>query len=141
MPSADKLLITESSGDTLILVPAADMREFEYLRMLEEAERLLASFRAGTQKNVVVDLERTSYFGSTALEIFVRFWKAVCEFGGRMAMCNAGVNEQQILHLTKLDTLWDVCETREEALRQVDRPADVDDDPDGDLDDGPDDDD
>ena len=42
---------------------------------------------------------------------------------GRMAFCNASEHEKEILKITKLDSLWDICATREESLRVVQSPT------------------
>ena len=39
--------------------------------------------------------------------------------GGQMAFCNVSAHELEILELTKLDTLWGLYGSRDEALRQV----------------------
>jgi anti-anti-sigma factor len=66
-----------------------------------------------------MDFSRTDYYGSTALAFFVNVWKAVRRHQGHMSFCSVSDHERQILSLTRLDTLWSICGTREEALEAV----------------------
>ena len=106
-------------GDTLVLVPQANLSEFEFDLIEVAGGEVLKRLDNVQAKNVVIDFHRTDYYGSTAIGFFVKIWKRVRKAGGHMAFCNVSAHEQQILELTKLDTLWDVCGTREEALALV----------------------
>jgi stage II sporulation protein AA (anti-sigma F factor antagonist) len=70
-------------------------------------------------KNVVVDLCRTDYCGSTALGLIVRLWRRVRQNGGRMALCNLSEHEREIFAIAKLDSLWPICLSREDALQAI----------------------
>jgi hypothetical protein len=39
-----------------------------------------------------------------------------------MAFCNLSPQEKEILRLTKLDSLWPICGSREEAMQTVGTP-------------------
>ncbi len=109
----------EQAGDTLIVVPAADLRELDYGRIEAGGRAVLELLRRPGVKNVVVDFCETDYYGTTALGCFLRFWKAVRERGGRMAFCNLSPHEAEILRVTNLDHLWPIGPSRAEALEAV----------------------
>jgi stage II sporulation protein AA (anti-sigma F factor antagonist) len=115
------LFEVEREGEVLILTPQADLREFEY-RDIEARGRGILDL-AGTEgiTGVVLDFSRTDFYGSTALAFFVRLWRRVSGRGGRMAFCNVSEDEREILAVTRLDSLWPVCQSREEALKAVRR--------------------
>jgi anti-anti-sigma factor len=119
----------EQAGDTILVVPAADLRELDYLHIEAGARAVLDLLRRPGVKNVIVDFCETDYYGTTALGFFLRFWKAVRERGGRMAFCNLSAHEEEVLHVTNLDHLWPVCPSRAEALEAVQcngrRPAET----------------
>ena len=106
-------------GETVILVPHANLSEFEFELIEEAGNEVLQRLDNVQAKNVVIDFHLTDYYGSTAIGFFIKLWKRVRKVGGHMAFCNVSVHERQILELTKLDTLWDVCGTRDEALATV----------------------
>jgi anti-anti-sigma factor len=109
----------ERDGDILVLVPKVDLRESNYLEIEAGAQGILDLVSAPEVKGLVIDFHRTDYFGSTALGFILRLWKRVSSHGGRLAFCNVSEREKEILLVTRLDTLWPVCATRDDALRAV----------------------
>jgi len=114
-----RLFDVERDGDVVVLIPRADLRETDYGDIESGARALLDLVAAPDVKGVVLDFHRTDYYGSTALGFFLRIWKRIGSRGGRMAFCNLSDNEVEILSVTRLDTLWSVCTSREEALKVV----------------------
>jgi anti-anti-sigma factor len=113
------IFAVEREGDTLVLTPQADLRELAFPQLEAGARDVFDLLASGAARNVVLDFRRTDYYGSTALEFFVRLWKRVRERGGRMAFCNVSAHEQEVLRLTNLDRLWPLCPSREAALEAV----------------------
>src|SRR5436309_1889224 len=113
----ENLFDNQRDGDTLILVPTANLSELEYAQHVTDG--IIALLQDAAIKNVVIDFQGTDYFGSTALGFFVRIWKNIKERNGRMAICNLSQHEEEILHITKLEGYWTVHATREDALIAV----------------------
>ena len=109
----------EQKDDTIIVVPAVDLRELDYQRIEEGASRILDLLDGTGIKNVVMDFHKTDYYGSTALGFFVRIWKRVRRRKGHMAFCNVSDHEKEILQITNLDHSWPICSSRDEALEAV----------------------
>ena len=109
----------DKQGQIAIVSPQRDLREFEFGEMEEEGVVLLGMLEHREVCSVVVDFQETDYYGSTALSFFVKVWTKVRANGGRMAFCNVSPHEREILEMTKLDTLWSLSATREEAIREV----------------------
>jgi anti-anti-sigma factor len=109
----------ENLDATLILTPKSDMGELDHERISDGMKEVLQALDAATVKNLVLDFHRTTYYGSTALGFFVRLWKTICTRNGRMAFCNLSDHEREILEITRLDDLWHISTTREEALKFV----------------------
>jgi len=80
------------------------------------AGKVFESLKNDHAKHVIIDLFGTDYYGSTALGFFVKLWKRVRDHGGRMAFCNMSAHELEVLKVTKLDTLWPLCENFEAAI-------------------------
>jgi anti-anti-sigma factor len=113
------LFDVEIEGRTVIVTPVADLRETDFQAIESGAEEVLALLSGVPARNVVVDLRGTDYYGSTALGFFVRLWKRVRSRNGRMAFCNVSEHEREILRVMRLDGLWPVCSSRDEALAAV----------------------
>ena len=119
LASADGIFEIEQENDTIIVIPAVDLRELEYHRIEQGARIVFAFLNEPGIKNVVLDFHKTDYYGSTALGLFVRAWKKVKERNGRMAFCNVSPYEKEILQITHLDRLWPICSSRIEALKAI----------------------
>jgi len=65
---------------------------------------------------IVMDLSGTQYIGSSFIELMVRAWKRLRQRGGNMLLCGTQPFCAEILQTMKLDTLWEIFPTREEAL-------------------------
>ncbi len=119
MSTATRIIEVERQGDTLVLTPQQDLRELEYQEITAEGEELLRLADDPAIRNVVVDLGRTDYFGSTALGLLAQLRQRLRARGGHMALCNVSTHESEILAVTRLAGFWSVHPTREEALAAV----------------------
>jgi anti-sigma B factor antagonist len=119
MAEVRPLFEIEQDGKTLIATPLTDMRELEFEQIQAGAAEVLDRLNRGTVRNVILDFHKTDYYGSTALGFFVSLWTRVRTADGCMAFCNVSDNEKQILKVTKLDSLWPLCSSRQEALNAV----------------------
>jgi anti-sigma B factor antagonist len=70
----------------------------------------------GGARKFVVDFSRTGYIDSSGLGVLVSLSKKIREHGGDLRL--AGLNEdlQTLFELTKLDTLFAITRTTQEAL-------------------------
>ena len=68
------------------------------------------------ERRLVIDFSRTGYIDSSGLGALVSISKKVREAGGDLRL--AGLNEdlRSLFELTKLDTLFSIADTREQAL-------------------------
>ena len=81
----------------------------------ELKQKVLDALDGGARK-FVVDFAKTGYIDSSGLGVLVSLSKKIREQGGEL--CLAGLNEdlQTLFELTKLDTLFAITRTAEEAL-------------------------
>lgn len=77
-------------------------------KMLEELE--------GGARKLLVDFSQTGYIDSSGLGVLVSLSKKIREQGGALRL--AGLNEdlRTLFELTKLDTLFQIADTRAQAL-------------------------
>jgi anti-anti-sigma factor len=112
------ILDVERQGDTLVLVPAQDLRELECDRVEGAAGDVLGLLQDPSIRNIVIDFHRTDYFGSTALSFFLMVWKTIRQRQGTLALCNVSAHENEILDVAGLH-FWPICASRAEALAAV----------------------
>lgn len=81
----------------------------------ELKQKVLEALEGGAKK-FIVDFNKTGYIDSSGLGVLVSLSKKIREQGGELRL--AGLNEdlQTLFELTKLDTLFAITKTAEEAL-------------------------
>ena len=107
----------EREGETIIFTPLVNLGELENVE--SNAGGVIEVLSDLSIKNLVMDFHKTDYIGSSALALFVSLWKMITSRNGSMAFCNLSEYELEILYITKLDTLWPICESRAEAMKAV----------------------
>lgn len=109
----------ELRGETAIVTPGGDLRELDF-QEIEAGEKEVLVFLERTHvRDVIVDLNRMDYGGSTALEFFMRLSTSVRSRNGCMIFCNVSERQKEILRLADLDGMWPIHRSKEEALRSI----------------------
>lgn len=116
MPGKPSLFTVEQQDETMILSPTKNLSELELSFLDHEIRGVMRELDQSDCRNVVLDFNNTDYYGSTALGFFLVLWKRVRANDGQMAFCHVSTHEREVLRLTKLDHLWPICATRQEAL-------------------------
>jgi anti-anti-sigma factor len=114
---APVLFDVEREGETVIITLVENLSEILYTDT--HTSSALDVVNDPTIRNIVMDFHKTDYFGSTSLGLFLKLWKVVTHRKGRMAFCNLSDHEREILKITRLDTYWILCGSREEAMSFV----------------------
>ncbi len=81
----------------------------------ELKQKVLEQLDAGVRK-VLVDFSRTGYIDSSGLGVLVSLAKKIRDTGGDLRLANLNEDLQTLFELTKLDTLFQISESRERAL-------------------------
>lgn len=119
MSSGNRLFQMQTDGDVVVLVPTSNLSELESSHFEDEFRAIISQLEEAGHHKIVLDFAGTDYYGSTALGLFVRLWKRICRQNGQLAFCNVSPHEKEVLHLTRLDTLWPICDSRVEALARL----------------------
>jgi anti-sigma B factor antagonist len=82
----------------------------------QELKQLVIDALDGGARKFVVDFSKTGYIDSSGLGVLVSLSKKIREQGGDLRL--AGLNEdlQTLFELTKLDTLFAITRTAQDAL-------------------------
>ena len=102
------LLELETSGETLVVRPVANLGEFEFEHIETEVTRLLKLLDDAEIRNVVVDFHRCAYFGSSAVSALIRIAQTVRERGGEMVLSNLSKCEREVLDVLHLGEQWTI---------------------------------
>lgn len=77
-------------------------------KVLEELE--------GGERRFLIDFQNTGYIDSSGLGVLVSLSKRIREKGGELRLANLNEDLRTLFELTKLDTLFQISDGREEAL-------------------------
>ena len=72
--------------------------------------------RADPPTGLIFDLSQVDYVGSVFLSFLLRCHKRVKEHGSEVVVAGASARARELLHMTALDTLWALYNTRSEAI-------------------------
>ena len=81
----------------------------------ELKQKVLDALESG-QRKCLIDFARTGYIDSSGLGVLVSLSKKIREQGGELRLANLNDDLQTLFELTKLDTLFQISDTRERAL-------------------------
>jgi anti-sigma B factor antagonist len=106
--------IEQLNGVTIVDVDG----ELTVTNRSELKERVLGRLDGGDRR-FIIDFSKTGYIDSSGLGVLVSLSKRIREQSGRLRL--AGLNEdlRTLFELTKLDTLFQITETRAAALREL----------------------
>ena len=107
------LLKTRRLDDVVILDLSGRITMGEGTVMLRDTlQKLLAE---GDRK-FLVNLEAVDYIDSSGLGVLVSLSKKIREQGGELRLANLNDDLKTLFELTKLDTLFQIADSRERAL-------------------------
>lgn len=81
----------------------------------ELKQRVLDEAEAGARK-VLIDFAKAGYIDSSGLGVLVSLAKRLRELGGDLRLANLNDDLQTLFELTKLDSLFQIADSRERAL-------------------------
>jgi len=111
-----QIFARESHGKTLVLNPLMHLGSLHEPEIVHETEDVLTVLSQTSSTNLLIDLAQGTYLGTAMLGAIVKLWKHVALRGGKLALCNVSENVTQVLRLTKLQTVWPIYASRQEAL-------------------------
>jgi anti-sigma B factor antagonist len=81
----------------------------------ELKQKVLDELESGERK-FLIDFDRTGYIDSSGLGVLVSLSKKIREQGGELRLANLNEDLRTLFELTKLDTLFQIANSRDEAL-------------------------
>jgi len=90
--------------------------------LLDDNEQLKEAFTAlldEGNKNIILDLSKTTYISSIVLASFVFMLKRAKEAGGNLILCSINDKVKEVLAMTNLDKVFDITTDRQEAINQL----------------------
>lgn len=107
----------EHLGKLLVVIPLPELNKTHWGRVDEAGRQLIDEFIKHGIRSVVVDFSELTFCGSAIVALLVRLWQVVKKHAGTLTCCGVAPEVLEVLTITHLDTLWEICDTREEAIR------------------------
>ena len=85
----------------------------------DEFKNILRKQLDSNKKNIIVDLGEITFVNSTGLSVLFRGYKAVEEAGGKFRVVNISNKLNNLLSITKLNTLFVIEENVETAIKSL----------------------
>jgi anti-anti-sigma factor len=109
----------ERHGDLAVIIPASEVENMPENLIQQAAEIVLAPLRRDPPAGLVIDLSEVRYFGSVFLSFLLKCHTLIKRHGSEVVLAGASEPIRELLHLTALDTLWAIYDTRAEALQSL----------------------
>lgn len=110
---------TVTESDWTVLVLGHDLCRIDEVH-LEEGRSALTSAAdqalATEEKKLLLDLSAVEFFGSSFIEVLFRTFRTMRDGDGRFAVCGCNVHCQEVLEITRLDSVWNVFPNRQAAI-------------------------
>ena len=104
--------VTDKSGVTIIDVEG----QLIVGNRQELKQKVLERLDSGERK-FLIDFSNTGYIDSSGLGVLVSLSKKIREQGGELRLANLNEDLKTLFELTKLDTLFHISNSRDEALQ------------------------
>ncbi len=116
---SQEAITIEHRGEITFLTPAPSLEKLDYTMADPVAAMMTQAILGRDVPLVVIDLSTVSYFGSVFLAVLTKLWKQICSQGGTMVLVGVSPNARELLHLTSLDIIWPMYESRIEAIEAL----------------------
>lgn len=109
----------ERHGEIAVITPASEVESMPEAIIQQAAEFVLAPLRNDPPAGLVIDLSQVKFFGSVFISFLLKCHMLLKKHGSEVVLAGASVRIRELLHLTALDTLWALYDTRSEALQAL----------------------
>ena len=82
-----------------------------------EIRQAVAGFIDRGDQKLIVDLSKVNYINSTAIGVLVSAHTSYARKGWQIKLCGLNANINNVFVITKLTLVFDVYDTREEAIK------------------------
>ena len=117
--TSQKSFRVERHGDIAVVIPSPEVESMHENLIQQAAQMVLAPLKEDPPAGLVIDLSQVSYFGSVFISFLLRCHMLVKKHGSEVVLAGASDRVRELLHLTALDTLWALYDTRAEALDAI----------------------
>ncbi len=68
-------------------------------------------------RKLIIDLDGVTYINSTGIGALINIYTTYTKANGKIKLCNVGKSVQNVFVITKLTSVFDVTDTRDDAVK------------------------
>lgn len=110
---------TEWHENVLVMQLLGDVFSLDSQSHTEVMEQIVPLIESRSAPRLVVDGSRLGRVDSTLVALLVLLWKETTARNGKMVLSALDPEFRSVLHCSKLDTVWDIYASRDEALKAI----------------------
>lgn len=118
-PNSEDAFTIEPHGEVTVISASSALEWLDIGLADHAAELMVGPLRGHENPLVVVDLSQLPFFGSLFLSVLLRCHKLVTSKGGMMVLAGVSEKSRELFHITKLDLIWPIYGTRQEAIESL----------------------
>ena len=107
-----------AAGDVTV-VELTDRRILDEISIGEIGEQLNAMAAQSPHPKMVLDFTNVAHMSSSALGMLITLHKRVRERSGELRLCNIQPAIFEVFVITRLNEIFTICQTRNEALESL----------------------
>lgn len=123
MADPQQVFAYEIRDNVLIVVPMGAALNFRYQEVHLQTNHLYHLLDDPNVDSVVVDFSQVDYLDTIILSCLLRLLTKVRYGNGRGALCCVSPRMEEVLANVKLNSMWPVYPTREQAVQAVQRSS------------------
>jgi len=121
MPDQAQRIKIIRSGDVAV-VELADKKILEETIISQIADQLFALAGEADVPRLVVDFSNVTHMSSGALGMLITLHKRIRQKNGQLRFCHIRPSIYEVFAITRLNEVFTVCQTREEAVGELASP-------------------
>lgn len=110
--------VTTVNGWT-VLVMGDDLHHINETKIEEGRSALLRATDQALEVEpyrLLIDMAGCGFFGSSFIEALFQAWKKLDKVGGELSVCGCNKDIREVFEVTRLDNVWKIHDTREQAV-------------------------
>lgn len=88
---------------------------------LDELRAILSDYEENNSNNLIINMENVNYLNSLALGVLITSHAHFIKKDRLMVLCNVNKTIEHIFKITKLNLVFTIVDTLEEALKQINK--------------------
>lgn len=101
------------------IVQLADRKILDEIRIMQIGEDISELIVGAEKPKLVIDFGNVAHLSSSALGMLITVHKRILERDGQMRLCNIQPSIYEIFVITRLNKIFQVCTSREQAVKSL----------------------